>query len=76
MGAVCARCYNRVMPPTQSPQSTPAQAPRTEGALGPFFGIIIILGLMLLGAFYFWGRALNERDVNPPPYIPEEAATS
>lgn len=47
--------------------------PQKQGAFGPFIGIVIILVLMLVGAFYFWGRALNQRDINPPPYIPEEA---
>jgi uncharacterized protein HemX len=61
------------MPPTENPQSTPAQTTQQQGAFGPFFAIIIILALMLAGAFYFWGRALNQRDQNPPPYIPEEA---
>jgi type VI protein secretion system component VasF len=53
------------------------QEKRQETSFGPIFGIIIILVLVLIGAFYFWGHLLNERDnQNPPPYIPGDSATS
>lgn len=68
------------MPPTQSPQSTPPVMPqqpkKPEGALGPIFGIAIILVLILIGAFYYWGHVLNQQQPEPPPYIPGDSATS
>lgn len=65
------------MPPTNAPQSTPSKMPpQKPGSMGPFFGIIVILIVILVGAFYFWGKALNEQHQNPPPYIPGDATTS
>lgn len=51
---------------------------KQETSFGPIFGIVIILVFVIIGAFYFWGHLLNERDnlINPPPYIPGDAATS
>jgi len=50
---------------TQQPQ---------KGGAGPTIGILIILVVLLLGAFYFWGERLNQqaRNSNPPPYIPAD----
>lgn len=64
------------MPPTEMPQSTPSTQPQKKGGMGPLFGIVIILVLILAGAFYFWGKALNSQEQNPPPYIPGDTATS
>lgn len=67
------------MPPTESPQSTPPVMPtppkRQESGMGPTIGIIIILVLLAVGAFYFWGHALNQQQPEPP-YIPDQSATS
>lgn len=64
------------MPPAEMPQSTPpaTDASRAKPAFGPFIGIVVILLMVLIGAFYFWGKALNEKGKNPPPYIPEQEA--
>ena len=36
---------------------------REQGsALGPFFGVVIILFLLALGALYFWGERLNNQE--------------
>jgi len=29
--------------------------------------------MLLLGALYFWGEALNRAEKNPPAYIPNNA---
>lgn len=64
------------MPPTQAPQSTPPVAKKEEGGFGPLFGIVTIIAMVLIGAFYFWGHLMNERSIqNPPPYIPGDSAT-
>lgn len=67
------------MPPLENPQSTPPVMPeanKQHSGMGPLLGIVIILAMILVGAFYFWGRALNQRDSNPPPYIPEQTVNS
>lgn len=65
------------MPPLEHAQSTPPTAEsKKPSGMGPLLGIVIILAMILVGAFYFWGRALNQRDSNPPPYIPDQTATS
>lgn len=43
--------------------------PKKTGA-GPTAGIIIIVILLIFGALYFWGAALNENEVEPLPLIP------
>ncbi|MEN9561434.1 MAG: hypothetical protein RIQ56_707, partial [Candidatus Parcubacteria bacterium] len=39
---------------------------------GPVVGVLIILLVLTIGAFYFWGAYLNKKgiDDNPPPFIP------
>ena len=44
---------------------------RPHGAVGPTAGIIIILVLLILGAFYAWGQYLNQQNkVDNLPLIP------
>ena len=49
------------IPPDQKPKHEP---------VGPTVGIVIIIVLLLLGAFYFWGEQLNRQNKNPPVLIP------
>lgn len=35
--------------------------PAKKSSAGPLFGIIIILVLLVIGAFYIWGERLNEK---------------
>ena len=35
--------------------------PAKKSSAGPLFGIIIILVLLVIGAFYVWGERLNEK---------------
>jgi len=51
-------------------QTPPAAAPPTQGmeggsddkkSYGPIFGIVIIVILIVLAGFYFWGNQLQER---------------
>lgn len=61
------------MPPTQSANSTPqTQKPQH----GPTFGILIILVVLVFGAFYFWGQRLNNQESNPPVFIPDDASST
>lgn len=49
-----------------------------KSTIGPFVGIIIILVLLVLGAFYFWGAHLNtvrEQEQNLP-LIPGDSTTT
>jgi len=64
------------MPPPAAPQSTPPVAPQKPGSTGPLFGIIIVICLLLVGAFYFWGERLNQQSENPPPYIPADTGST
>lgn len=50
--------------------------PKKSGSVGPFFGIIIVIGMLLVGAFYFWGGRLNNQAHTPPPYIPSDISTT
>jgi len=46
-------------------------------SVGPLIGIIIILVLLIVGAFYFWGARLNKEASlqNQAPYIPAGTTT-
>jgi len=63
------------MPPTTPTPSPAPQTPKPSGS-GPIFGILIILVMLLVGAFYLWGEHLNQTQNNPPPYIPGDTASS
>ena len=66
------------MPPEKLPNTTvPPFPPREHEArpqqhtpVGPIVGIVIIIAILLLGAFYFWGEQLKNSNSNPPAYIP------
>ncbi len=58
--------YNKVNDMGQT--SPPTQPEKSSGA-GSIIGAVIIIVLLAIGAFYFWGAKLNERNDNPPPLI-------
>lgn len=49
--------------PHIDPQSTETERmlPPKKSSVGPLIGIIIILVLLVVGAFYIWGQRLNEK---------------
>lgn len=51
--------------------------PPHKKPVGPTVGIVIVLGLLIFGAFYFWGARLNRanKSVNQVPYIPSGTTT-
>ena len=51
-------------------------APRRKSS-GPLFGIIIILVLLIVGAFYLWGARLNKKNapIQEVTYIPAGTTT-
>lgn len=53
--------------PNQPTQPVPPKA--RSGGTGSIVGAIIIIILLALGALYFWGARLNQKDTNPPPLI-------
>ena len=57
---------DRLLPPAQKP------------SYGPIIGIIIILVLLIIGAFYFWSAHLNQQPnpENQAPFIPAENSTT
>ena len=61
------------MPP-ETQTSTPRHASSTSG---PIFGALIIIIVLVFGAFYFWDEHLKIQARNsPPPYIPSDAGTT
>ena len=52
--------------------------PGHKSGAGPIVGIVIIVGLLILGAFYFWGAHLNamQNRENQLPLIPASDGTS
>ena len=67
--------YTTNMPPTPTDENEIGKQKRPSGS-GAIVGIIIIVFLMVVGALYFWGAALNERPPAPLPLIPGETANS
>ena len=60
-------------PPPFDPTDLPAQAghllpPAQKSSVGPIVGIVIIVALLIVGAFYFWGAFLNAQ--NPEDVLP------
>lgn len=48
-----------------------------KSGAGPIVGIIIIVILVIFGALYFWGAALNARSTQQPlPLIPGDVSNS
>lgn len=69
------------MPPTQNRAPI---APSESSAAGPVIGAIIIVAVLILGGFYYWGAYLEERDraaltaediMNQPDVILEQLKT-
>ena len=61
------------MPPvTTSPQNK-----SKKGSVGPLFGIVIIMALLVFGAFYTWGAHLNKESetAQAVSYIPSGTTT-
>jgi Flp pilus assembly protein TadG len=49
------------MDPNQ-PNTTPVvPTPTSKPSMGAFIGIIVILLVIIFGAFYFWGKMLDEK---------------
>lgn len=46
--------------------------PREKGGVGALIGSIIIILILVLGALYFWGKEVNEKQKN----LNQENATS
>jgi hypothetical protein len=62
-----------VPPPPPSEGVTP---PKSHTPVGPIVGIVIIIGLLLLGALYFLGEQLRNNASNPPAFIPGDDVQS
>ena len=45
-----------------------------KSSSGPIVGIIIIVALMLVGGFYFWGAHLNQKPETLPLIPPDNTA--
>ncbi len=52
--------------------------PAHKSGAGPLVGVIIIIGLLILGALYFWGAHLNSQKnpENQLPLIPASDSTT
>lgn len=68
------------MPPSNQPIFDPTDhllPPAHTSSVGPVAGIVIIVLLLIIGAFYFWGAHLNAQ--NPEdvlPLIPGDGSTT
>jgi hypothetical protein len=51
--------------------STPENEPAKPGGIGPLIGIIIIVVLIAIGGFYYWGLKLTEKQT-PDNFVSEE----
>ena len=76
------QCYNGAMLPTPlSPiNAEPPVEPIREDhprkkSFGPLFGIIIILAILVFGAFYLWSERLNEKKTMVQTFIPAGTTT-
>ena len=60
------------VPEQNTDQTTPA-APTSEAgktaSYGPMLGIVLIVAVLVIGAFYVWGQRLSE---NQPVMVPED----
>lgn len=54
------------VPPAPTPESA---APEKSGAVGPIVGAVIVIALLIIGGFYFWGSYLNNRAPEQLPLI-------
>lgn len=60
-----------IPPPPPKPKISP-EPKRVHEPLGPTIGIGVIVLLLLLGAFYLWGKYLNNLEKDSVPYIPSD----
>ena len=52
-------------------------SPHKRSGVGPVVGIVIIVFVLILGAFYFWGAYLNNKNsVDQLPLIPSDSSTT
>lgn len=63
-------------PPANDEKPVPTPETQEGHGVGAAVGTIIIILLLALGAFYFWGARLNEMEDNAPPYILGNESTS
>ena len=61
------------MPP-MTPSASVSIPQSKPSSVGPFIGTILVVAILLLGALYFWGKWLNEQELAPLPYIPNDPA--
>ncbi|MSU73869.1 hypothetical protein EXS56_01885 [Candidatus Kaiserbacteria bacterium] len=68
------------MPPSNQPPFDPTDhllPPAQKSPAGPVVGIIIIVVLLIIGAFYFWGAHLNAQNPEDTlPLIPGDSSTT
>ncbi len=63
------------MPPVHSTPTNPIVSPKEPA--GPIIGIAIIVLLLIVGGFYFWGAKINkQKPHNDLPYMPGGAPTT
>lgn len=59
--------------PEQNTDQTTPVAPTSEAgktaSYGPMLGIVLIVAVLVIGAFYVWGQRLSE---NQPVMVPED----
>lgn len=44
----------------EAPQQTPTPGEEKSGNLGPLVGVIIIIAVLVIAGFYYWGNSLNK----------------
>jgi hypothetical protein len=59
--------------PNQNPVNMTPEAPKKS--FGPLIGIVIIIIVLAIGAFYFWGAKVTE-DNNLPPVSSSDEVSS
>jgi len=56
-------------PGENSTEATTPQQEKTTGSVGPMFGIVIIIALLIFGGLYFWGASLSGNGYDNLPLI-------
>jgi hypothetical protein len=49
----------------------PADAPKKSSSWGVIIAILIILGMMVVGAFYAWGKRVNQGQAGYTTSLPQ-----
>ncbi|NTV22728.1 MAG: hypothetical protein HGB03_04210 [Candidatus Yonathbacteria bacterium] len=52
--------------PSGMPKETRAVMPTQETSWGAIVGIVIVVAILIIGTFYFWGKELDESGTLPP----------